>query len=1432
MNFFGNLNVQMYLCNAFDTAVRLCRQTIMKAYKIGIDIGSTTIKMAVLDKAGRLVEGLYRRHQMKINESFSAILEELKGLIGDAKVAISMTGSVGMGVSERMGLPFVQEVVATACYLRTHHPKVNTMIDIGGEDAKMVFVSDGTPDDLRMNGNCAGGTGAFIDQMAALLNTTPENLGRMAEQSARLYPIASRCGVFCKTDIQNLIARNVAREDIAASIFHAVAVQTMITLAHGRDIEAPVLLCGGPLTFIPAQRKAFAEHLGMPGEAFVVPEKAYLLPAWGTALSADEYVTTIDELIALASMKSSVRQKSADNLTPIFESEEQYSRWKKEKEGKGLQCQPLTAGRHEAYIGIDSGSTTTKIAVITADHKLLFSFYKNNNGNPIHTVEEGLQQLQAKCKESGTELIIKGSCSTGYGEDLIKAAFGMTGGIVETMAHYVAARHLNPHVSFILDIGGQDMKAMFASHNALQRIEVNEACSSGCGSFISTFAHSLNCEIGDFAHAACLAEHPYDLGTRCTVFMNSKVKQALREGASMADIAAGLSYSVVKNCLFKVLKLKSTAELGDNIVVQGGTMRNDSVVRALELLTGRSVTRSNMPELMGAVGCALHAMSAYKSSETTIEQMLAGISFQVKQQQCRGCQNQCAITRYRFEGGSTYYSGNRCEKIFTNGGSPKSHGRNVYERKLQLLFDRPSAETPAQGITIGIPRMLNMYEEYPFWHALFTSCGINVCLSAASEYKHYERCASKVMADNICFPAKLVHSHIDNLLSQGVDRIFMPFVVFEKKDSTMQNSFNCPIVTGYSQVIKSVQEGCAPIDSPSISFKDKKALHRQCTEYLTCLGVSRHTADKAFAEATLEQEQFEHDIADYNRELLREARANGRLVIMLAGRPYHSDPLIQHKVSEMIAAQGAYVLSDDMMRGDDTQLDGNNYLSQWAFTNRIMKTAAWCAKEDADIQMMELTSFGCGPDSFVIDEVARLLDMGGKSLTLLKIDDVNNIGSLKLRVRSFIESLTATHTDNKRQKAATASVPAYTKEHRHRKILFPFFTPFISPLLPSLVRYAGYDAEALPMSDQESADWGLQSANNEVCYPATLIIGDFIKALKSGKYNPDEVCLAMTQTGGQCRASNYIPLIRKALVDHGFTNTPVISLSVGSGIATDQPGFKVNWLKVVPMALDAIIFSDSMAKLYNATIVRCDDASAVDRLKESFMSRACTMIEHGHRSRLYELLDEAVSAFDAVCKEKDCKQVGIVGEIFLKFHPFAQKNITQWLRAKGIEVVYPLLTDFFLQSLPNIIENKRIGLEKTLMPDFIVRQLHSIVQSRLEKANAVCRRFRYFPLFDNIFDKAREAMRSITLSAQFGEGWLIAGEVGAMAKQGVTHVVSLQPFGCIANQIVEKGIENRLKRNYPEVKILSLDFDNSVSDVNIINRLLLFINDLLEQNIA
>ncbi len=1400
--------------------------------RIGVDVGSTTAKLVAIDNDGKILFSRYRRHNAKAAETVGGFLQDLKQVIGDTEVAITMTGSVGMGFSERCSLPFVQEVVAAAKAIQANYPQVKSMIDIGGEDAKVVFFKDGKAADLRMNGNCAGGTGAFIDQMAVLLGADISELDKLALQAERIYPIASRCGVFCKTDIQNLVARNACREDIAASIFHAVAVQTVVTLAHGFDITPPLLFCGGPLTFIPALRKAFTDYLSITENDIIIPDNGALIPAMGAALACNE--ECCGERKALSKVISEIEDSSAQlvkvqsGLHPIFSGQGDFDDWNKRISGFTIKRKPLKEGKNDVLLGIDSGSTTTKITVIDENKNLLFSYYDNNGGNPINAVEKGLVKLKEECTLRNAELNIIGSCSTGYGEDLIKAAFQLNSGIIETIAHYLSARNLDPDVSFILDIGGQDMKAIFVDNGVIDRMEINEACSSGCGSFIETFAKTLGYKPSDFSKAACGSSAPSDLGTRCTVFMNSKVKQALREGASINDIAAGLAYSVVKNCLYKVLKLKDASALGSHIVVQGGTMRNNAVVRALELLTGAEVRRCDIPELMGAFGCALYANS-HRGEALSLDDILNKAVYTAKTLNCKGCHNQCLVTRYKFENGGTYFSGNKCERVFTNGGKGSRRGANPYTRKNELLFNRTDGQDSPR-FSIGIPRVLNMYEEYPFWHTLFTACGIKVILSGNSEVKGYERCARMVMSDNICFPAKLVHSHIDDLIKKGADRIFMPFVIHEK-NSNEQNSYNCPVVTGYSAVVKSVQQSSVSIDSPAISFKNRKLLLKQCTEYLSGLGISAKTVKTAFEQAEKEMEKYDCEMAEYNKGILEEARKSGRMTILLAGRPYHSDPLIQHDAAEMIADLGVDVITDDIVRGSDIETNEVNFIAQWAYPNRILKAAAWCAQQGNDMQFVQMTSFGCGPDAFLTDEVRDLLMRHRKSLTLLKLDDISNIGSMKLRVRSLIESLKLKNEESasrKKLQTEDKETSVFDGKNSHKKILVPFFTPFISPLIPAIMHVAGYDVVNLPLSDGQSSEWGLRFANNEVCYPATLIVGDVVKAFKSGKYNPDDCAVAITQTGGQCRASNYVALIKKALSDAGYKDVPVISLTFGESLGNTQPGFKINWIKILPVALRAVLYSDCISKFYYASAVREKKKGMALRLKNKYLEKAAELIMKSQSSKLSVLLKKAAGEFNGICRDNDCPKVGVVGEIFLKFNPFSHKNVIEWLTDQGVEVVPPIITDFFVQAFVNKKVNIKTHIEDRKLSDFIYKLGYDIVKRQIAKANTIASEFKYFIPFGDIFAEAAEAHKIITLNAQFGEGWLLPGEIMSFAANGVRNVISLQPFGCIANHIVSKGIEKRIKHFYPDINILSLDFDSGVSDVNVTNRMLLFLDNLKE----
>lgn len=1403
----------------------------METFKVGLDIGSTTAKIVILDNTGKTLFSRYERHNAGVPDTVTRFLKEIENQLGDINISLTVTGSVALGISERFRVPFVQEVVAATKCVRELYPGISTIIDIGGEDAKIVYLKPDGSVDLRMNGNCAGGTGAFIDQMAVLLGKEIGELNALAEKAGHIYPIASRCGVFSKTDIQNLISKNVSKEDIAASVFHAVAVQTVVTLSHGCEITPKILLCGGPLTFIPQLRKAFMDYLELKENDFTVPENANMLPAYGAAMSSDtdKYSSKVGELLTLITEdKTKTVYRTSSGLKPVFRNIEEYETWKAEKETHHIGTMSLENLNGNCFLGIDSGSTTTKIVITDDNGNIVFSYYSPNEGDPVSAVKKGLEKLENECREKNVHLKISGSCTTGYGEDLIKAAFNLDSGIIETIAHYVSARKINPKVSFILDIGGQDMKAMFIENGVLSRMEINEACSSGCGSFIETFAKSLNHKVGDFAEKACGSVNPCDLGTRCTVFMNSKVKQSLREGASIEDIAAGLSYSVIKNCLYKVLKLRNVSELGDEIVLQGGTMRNDSVVRAFELETGKNVYRSNIPELMGAYGCALYSKTTGNSKEVTVEELLRTAEYTSKPVQCRGCENLCMVFKYVFGNGNIYFSGNKCEKVFSNNGERFSKGVNIYDAKYELLFNRTSTANKG-GMKIGIPRALNVYENYPFWHTLLTECGFNVVLSDPSTFKNYESGVHSVMSDNICFPAKLTHSHIYDLIDKNVDRIFMPYTVFEKReDDRAVNTYNCPIVSGYSDVIKSVTDSDIPIDSPIITFKDSDLLMKCCKKHLSSLGVDAATIKNAVKKAEKEQTRYETQMTEKNRELLDDGRKEGKITVLLAGRPYHTDPLVQHKISDMIAAMGANVISEDVVRNDGSiDVSDNHLVKQWAYINRIIKAAKWAAEQPDDVHFMQMTSFGCGPDAFLLDEVRNILRRHGKSLTMLKIDDINNVGSMKLRVRSVLDSIRFNNgTERKTEKFVTTR--RFEKEDRNRTILAPFFTDFISPLLPSVFKTLGYNFEVLPKSDQLSADYGLKYSNNEVCYPATLIVGDLIKALKSGRYDLNKTAVAITQTGGQCRASNYLVLIKRAMADAGFADVPVISVAFSSGMTNVQPGFRIDWVKILPVALASILYGDCISKFYHASAVREKHPGDAQKLRDFYLEAANPLILKRNTKAMYALLGKAAEDFNSILDDSksDRPKVGVVGEIFLKFHSFAHKEVVDWLMENKIEVIPPMLSSFFVQSFVNQKVRNETNIQKKKIPDFLMDAAYSLIWKHVKKVNEMGEKFRYFIPFTDIFTEAEHGKEVISLNAQFGEGWLLPAEVVSFARADINNVVSLQPFGCIANHIVSKGIEKRIKTLYPKMNLLSLDFDSGVSDVNVTNRLMLFMNNL------
>ncbi|MCX5838905.1 MAG: acyl-CoA dehydratase activase, partial [Deltaproteobacteria bacterium] len=978
-------------------------------------------KLVLCDLEGRIIFWRYRRHHALTVDTVRAMLTEARQALGNCILDLAFTGSAGMGMAESYGFPFIQEVVASTRLIRQRWPDVRTLIEIGGEDSKIAFFDDRFQPDIRMNGNCAGGTGAFIEQMAVLLDEPLETIDRLAGESKALYPIASRCGVFAKTDIQALLSNRVSREDIAASVFHAMALQVISTLARGCDVREKVLFAGGPLTFFPCLREAFHRLLPLdPQKGVVICDHPELIAAEGAALHHGDAPRRFElekcvQILANGTLHGP--KDAGKRLAPLFGNPEEFAAW--EERHRAHRAQRIDIGLLTGipcFLGIDSGSTTTKILLMDDESSVALTWYAANGGDTIGAVRKGLDAFRETCRKAGVVPRILRTAVTGYGEDLIRAAFALDDGVVETMAHYRAARFFASDVSFILDIGGQDMKAIYVRDSCVSDIQINEACSSGCGSFLETLAHSLNLGIADFSRMACEANEPFDLGTRCTVFMNSRVKQALREGATVGEISAGLACSVIRNSLYKVLKLKDPSTLGEKIVVQGGTFRNPAVLRAFELQIGREVIRPDISEMMGAYGAALTARSNHLAEPyaATTFPGLDGEALENKVTQkelhCAGCENRCAVTRMNFGGGRNYFTGNRCERHFSNGGISLRPGENLFATRLKLVFDRPLAPDRAPILTFGVPRALNMYENFPFWCALLTHCGFRVVLSAPSGTKLFEKGVGTVMSDNICFPGKLAHGHILDLIEKGVDRIFYPMVIFEsREDPDTQNSFNCPVVTGYPDVVRSAidPEGRygVPIDSPAVSFKDTALLKKQLHLFLKRFGIGKKRVDEAVVKGLEAQWEVRRELQKQALIRMEKAREEHRFAVVVSGRPYHGDPLINHGLPELLAGFGVDVIPENAIPlFADHSLKESPVLTQWAYTNRILSVAKVVA-HTPHLEMLQITSFGCGLDAISADEVRKIIRGEGKIYSLIKMDEITNLGAVRVRLRSMLDAI-------------------------------------------------------------------------------------------------------------------------------------------------------------------------------------------------------------------------------------------------------------------------------------------------------------------------------------------------------------------------------------------------------------------------------------------
>jgi len=1397
--------------------------------KLGIDIGSTTVKVSIIEDGGTLLFADYKRHFANIQETLADLLREGEEKLGALTVEPVITGSGGLTLSKHLGIPFVQEVVAVATSLKDYAPQTDVAIELGGEDAKIIYFTGGI--DQRMNGICAGGTGSFIDQMASLLQTDASGLNEYAKNYKAIYPIAARCGVFAKTDIQPLINEGATKEDLSASIFQAVVNQTISGLACGKPIRGNVAFLGGPLHFLSELRAAFIRTLNLGADQIIAPDHSHLFAAIGAAMNSDPKTTaSLHDLIERLShgIKMDFEVK---RMEPLFTDEADYEKFRTRHASHDVKKGDLATYEGNCYLGIDAGSTTTKVALVGEDGSLLYRFYSNNNGSPLATAIRAMQEIHDQLPEKAQ---IAYSCSTGYGEALLKSALMLDEGEVETISHYYAAAAFEPDVDCILDIGGQDMKCIKIKDGTVDSVQLNEACSSGCGSFIETFAKSLNYSVQDFAKEALFAKNPTDLGTRCTVFMNSNVKQAQKEGASVADISAGLAYSVIKNALFKVIKITNASDLGKHVVVQGGTFYNDAVLRSFEKISGCEAVRPDIAGIMGAYGAALIARERYDASKTTtmlpIDKILS-LTYKTTMARCQGCTNHCVLTINRFDGGRQFVTGNRCERGL-GGNKQKKDIPNLFDYKYHRMFDyEPLTADLAPRGTVGIPRVLNMYENYPFWAVFFRELGYRTVLSPKSTRQIYELGIESIPSESECYPAKLAHGHIEWLIRQGLTYIFYPCVPYERNETPEAgNHYNCPMVTSYAENIKNNVESLTDhkvhFRNPFMAFTNEEILTKRLVEEFTRdqsipEKEIRAAAHKAWQELIASRQDMEKK----GEEVIAWLKETGHHGIVLAGRPYHVDPEINHGIPELITSYGFAVLTEGSVshlgRVDRPLI----VTDQWMYHSRLYEAASY-VKTQPNLDLIQLNSFGCGLDAVTTDQVNDILTRSGKIYTLLKIDEVNNLGAARIRVRSLIAAIRVREMRHYHKPIVSSAYSRvyFTKEmKKNYTILCPQMSPIHFDLIEPAVRSCGYNLEVLQNSDRTAVDTGLKYVNNDACYPSLIVVGQIMDALLSGKYDLEHTAVIMSQTGGGCRASNYIGFIRRALERAGMPQIPVISLNA-NGMETN-PGFKIT-LPLLTKAMQAVVYGDLFMRVLYATRPYEAKAGSANALHEkwkaicikSLQKRSLSMAEFNRNIR------GIVHDFDELPRRNVQKpRVGIVGEILVKFSPLANNHVVELLEAEGAEAVMPDLLDFLLYCFYNSnFKADNLGGKRS------TAHLCNMGISLLEYFRRTCRRelerSTHFLPPARIQDLASMAKHYVSLGNQTGEGWFLTGEMLELIHSGTTNIICTQPFGCLPNHIVGKGVIKELRASHPEANIIAVDYDPGASEVNQLNRIKLMLS--------
>ncbi len=1388
--------------------------------KLGIDLGSSTSKIAILNETNELVYVQYQKHYGKPVEALEKIINEFPSFLLKEEFDLCITGTAGMGLAQRTNSTFVQEVLAVSKSVKTYFPKAKAVVELGGEDAKFIYFQKNDSQQMRMNGSCAGGTGSFIEQIASLLHVDLSSLNDMANKSTRKINIASRCGVFAKTDVQAHLNQGQNKNDIAKSVFRAVANQYVVSMVAGTEIDGDVIFTGGPLSFFDVLRDSFKEILPIEGK-YILPENSREFVAIGAALLCqNKKLISHKELLTLIA-KSKGGISLQPTLEPLFKSQEEYAEFKERHYSQHIKKADNSNG--DLFIGIDAGSTTSKLVIINSNKELVDEFYSSNKGEPLKIIQQGFEQFKDYLPQ------VKAIFSTGYGEELSKHAFGIDGGIVETFAHYRAGLEFSKDIDFVLDIGGQDVKAIYLENGLVTDIDLNEACSSGTGSFIETFAHNMNMNIEQFVESSLFSKTPMDLGTRCTVFMNSKVKDALRDGYNIADIAAGLCYSVVRNTLYKVIRIKDLSKIGKNILVQGGTFKNDAVLRAFEKITGIEVIRINQAHIMGAFGAAIYALEDFdknpaKNNDYSKIHQHKEIVKDIKHFKCKGCGNICNISKFIFDDDRVFYVENNCDKFFSNSEVKNSNETNFFSEKYKIFYSNVIDSIQNSGKTkIGLPLVLEMFEHLPFYVKIFRELGFDIDVSHWTTEQMYSKGIRTQLVENLCFPAKIVNGHIEHLIEQNVDRIFYPIVQFEhKSDKTEANAFNCPIVTGYPIVIDNSYGKRISIDTLEVSFIDHKLARKKFAKYFKEeFGISASAVNNAFKIAMQYEDKLRNEYLEVGHSIVRKAIINKQALIIIAGRTYHIDPLVNHGLMDQAEILGAQVISEEvaasMYRGDLTKVEA---LTQWSYHNRLYKSALWLKDLGYNKSaILQLTSFGCGPDAITNDEMKNLSQEAGRPYVNIKIDEMANLGAVKIRIKSLMKTIDEGYKGKALQRIPIIEFDK--NEDREKLIIGPYFADFYNEVLEGVFINSGYNL-VIPKEQKKSIiDVGLKYVNNDMCYPAIIIIGDLINQLDKYKGKNADITLALSETGGQCRASNYSTQLKQALRNAGYTDVKVGTLNTTAG----KDSFQMNQLKMLNDFAVGFSISDAIKRMEHSIRPYEKEEGSTDILVEQLKSQVRDFVIKGKysKSSIIKFIDLCIREFNKIeIHDNHYPRIGIVGEIFLKSNDFSNNYIGRWLENKGYEIEQPGIVKFLQMDYYSGRYNSKNSIEKNIarsIRELIINnsfaRFHGIIEERLQA-------FKRYRPEHSIKDYINENI--ISTSIQFGEAWLLPLEVSIMAKNGVENIIALQPFGCISNHIIAKGMVNKIDEEFPNLKFLTLDFESGSANVNIYNRLELFLN--------